>query len=86
MAKYTLVGDTVVATTGKGEAETITLSELGERDYSAYRTLTGKCEICGEIIVSHLRCKSCTILIGTGHLEDYLENERCSWCISHGRR
>lgn len=39
----------------------------------------GPCQICGRELSTHLRCRSCTILVGPGH-DEQLRDGYCSAC------
>ena len=84
--KYVLSGE-IVSIFGKSDnlKRTLTLVQLGQEDWQGYRKLTGECETCGQAMKAHTQCKSCKILIGQGHLEDYDNNGECGWCIRNPR-
>ena len=50
-------------------------------NYTALRRETGKCEICGQTIKGHVKCKRCTIMVGPNHWETYVDQRGiCGYC------
>ncbi len=45
------------------------------------RTETTRCEVCGEPLLSHERCRGCRILLGPGHVESEAFGGYCSTCL-----
>lgn len=50
-------------------------------NYVAVRRKTGICDICGQAIAGHPKCKRCTILVGHNHYETAMDKRgMCGHC------
>lgn len=39
-----------------------------------------RCPVCGQAVATHAQCRSCTIMIGPGHLEERAHDGLCGAC------